>query len=50
MQLNLEGQRILITGGTRGIGLACAVAFCKEGAEVTIVGSSPDSTGRARTY
>ena len=32
----LEGKRCLITGGTRGLGLAMACAFAKEGAKIAI--------------
>ena len=37
MDLQLAGQHVLITGGSKGIGLACARAFCREGARVSIV-------------
>lgn len=36
MDLDLGGKRVLITGGSRGIGFACARAFLGEGADVTI--------------
>lgn len=36
MDLGLGGRRVLITGGSRGIGFACARAFLAEGADVTI--------------
>jgi NAD(P)-dependent dehydrogenase (short-subunit alcohol dehydrogenase family) len=38
MDLRLTGQHVLITGGSRGIGLACALEFLREGARVSIVG------------
>ncbi|TMS58295.1 SDR family NAD(P)-dependent oxidoreductase [Imbroritus primus] len=37
MNLVLTGKRVLITGASRGIGLACAVAFAKEGAIPVLV-------------
>jgi len=38
MELQLSGKSVIITGGTRGIGLACAEGFAAEGCKVTIVG------------
>lgn len=37
MDLQLEGQHVLITGGSKGIGLACAQGFLREGARVSLV-------------
>lgn len=37
MNLDLGGKRVLVTGGSEGIGLACAKAFAKEGCEVLTV-------------
>src|ERR1700733_3534554 len=34
MQLDLEGKRVLITGASKGIGLATAWAFAREGCEL----------------
>lgn len=39
---NLSGKRCLITGASKGIGLACAKALAKEGAHVTLVARSED--------
>jgi len=36
MDLGLKDQVVLITGGSKGIGLACALAFAAEGARVAI--------------
>ena len=40
MELELSGKRVLITGGSRGIGYACAQTFAREGCEVHLVSSS----------
>jgi NAD(P)-dependent dehydrogenase (short-subunit alcohol dehydrogenase family) len=38
MDLLLSGKHVLVTGGSRGIGLACARAFLAEGARVSLIG------------
>lgn len=47
MDLNLDGKRALITGSTRGIGLAGAVELASMGAEVIINGRSKDAVDAA---
>jgi NAD(P)-dependent dehydrogenase (short-subunit alcohol dehydrogenase family) len=37
MQLGLEGKRVLISGGSKGIGLAAAETLAEEGCEITLV-------------
>ena len=41
MDLNLKGKRVLVTGGSKGIGRACAEAFAREGADVRIAARNP---------
>lgn len=36
MDLELRGKRVLVTGGSKGIGLACAEAFAAEGCDVIL--------------
>lgn len=61
MDLQLQGKHALISGGSKGIGLACAKGFLEEGASVSLVSremtnleagrqallaASPDAAGR----
>ena len=36
MDLNLKGKKVFVTGGSVGIGLAVAMKFAEEGADVAI--------------
>lgn len=47
MNLQLEGQRVLVTGGSKGIGLAIARAFAAEGAKPVIVSRDAANMDRA---
>lgn len=47
MKLDLEGKVVLITGGSKGLGLACARAFAGEGAKVAIASRSQDNLDKA---
>jgi NAD(P)-dependent dehydrogenase (short-subunit alcohol dehydrogenase family) len=47
MDLQLAGHHVLVTGGSKGIGLACARAFLEEGANVAIVSRSRANLDRA---
>ena len=42
MSTTLSGHNALITGGGSGIGLACAMAFARDGAAVTLMGRNRD--------
>ena len=43
LRFSLEGQTAIITGGSGGIGRACAVTFAKAGANIVIASQPPDS-------
>jgi NAD(P)-dependent dehydrogenase (short-subunit alcohol dehydrogenase family) len=64
MDLQLNDQHVLVTGGSKGIGLACALGFLREGARVSLVSRDaanlrqaerilreqcPDAAGRVST-
>jgi len=48
MDLKLAGLLALVTGGSRGVGHACATALLNEGARVVLVARDPDRLERAR--
>ncbi|TQM36642.1 SDR family oxidoreductase [Pseudonocardia cypriaca] len=45
--MDLEGSRVVLLGGTSGIGFATAEAAAERGAEVTVVSGNPASVERA---
>jgi NAD(P)-dependent dehydrogenase (short-subunit alcohol dehydrogenase family) len=48
MDLELNAKHVLITGGSKGIGLASARAFLREGAAVTLVARERERLAAAR--
>jgi NAD(P)-dependent dehydrogenase (short-subunit alcohol dehydrogenase family) len=47
MQIDFTDKRVLVTGGTRGIGRAAVEAFLEAGARVAVNGRTTESTGAA---
>jgi len=47
MDLRLKGKAVLITGGSKGIGLACAKAFAAEGCRVQLAARDKDRLAQA---
>src|SRR5262249_43157627 len=48
MNLGLEGKVVFITGGSKGLGLACAAAFAAEGSRVCISSRNEEHLRNAR--
>ncbi|MBS0455430.1 MAG: SDR family oxidoreductase [Proteobacteria bacterium] len=47
MDLELAGKHVLVTGGSKGIGLACARGFLQEGARVSLVARNEETLAAA---
>jgi NAD(P)-dependent dehydrogenase (short-subunit alcohol dehydrogenase family) len=45
--MHLKGKRLVVIGGTTGIGLSAAAAFVREGACVVVTGRDPDNGTKA---
>jgi NAD(P)-dependent dehydrogenase (short-subunit alcohol dehydrogenase family) len=50
MDLDLSGKAVVVTGGSKGIGFACAKLFLAEGARVGIASRSQANLDRARAF
>src|SRR5688572_32106796 len=48
MELGLQGKSVLVTGGSKGIGLACAKALAAEGCRLSIASRSRERLEEAR--
>ena len=48
MDLGLQGRTVVITGGSKGIGLACAMRFAAEGCNLHLVSRDPGRLESAR--
>jgi len=47
MDLGLKGKSVLVTGGSKGIGLACAKAFAAEGCRIHLAARDKDRLAQA---
>ena len=43
----LKGKRLVVIGGTTGLGFSAALAFVHEGARVVVVGRNPHNVAKA---
>src|SRR4051812_45005432 len=49
MDLRLKGKSVLVTGGSKGIGLACAKAFVAEGCKVHLAARDAQRLQKAKS-
>lgn len=49
MEIRLDGKSALITGGSKGLGLAMAERFAASGADVAILARNPETLAEAKT-
>jgi NAD(P)-dependent dehydrogenase (short-subunit alcohol dehydrogenase family) len=47
MQLQLENQQVVVTGGSKGIGLSIALNFAREGARPVLVARQASTLAQA---
>src|SRR5258708_4712245 len=47
MDLGIIGRKALLSGASRGMGKACALALAREGVDVTVVARKPEPLERA---
>ena len=50
MDLGLKGKSVLVTGGSKGIGLACAKAFAAEGCRIHLAARDRDRLNAAKKH
>src|ERR1700735_5616290 len=48
-RFRLDGKRLFITGGSRGLGREMALAIAEAGADIVLVGRDADSLARTAT-
>ena len=48
MDIRLDGKSAVITGGSKGLGLAMAEKFASSGADVAILARNPDTLAEAK--
>jgi 3-oxoacyl-[acyl-carrier protein] reductase len=48
MEIRLDGKTAIVTGGSKGLGLAMAEKFADSGADVAILARSPETLGEAK--